>query len=638
MAKQIETLFSAFLHDVPKEPAPSPSLNTTATTTTTTTTTTTSTTESTPTTTNSSSPTIEKKSDSTGDSTLPASATPPDAGSAAPPPSPVDGSHANPPATTTTENEKQMDVSDQEKFEKVENEIFLISETVQYMQHVLPPTSQRTLECLGKVTDQYVKGWACIENKADLRQKYCVVLDKIGGWWLDEFLLFPELSLAEKEKWLNTYLRNWTRADGQSSGIENETNSSMRVVASRRPTPPPSPPEGPIDSSVDYDEYIARAYQQKYEAEHARSVGNRAESSDSMEDYYLAASIQREEQEELENRRIMSEIEKACAETEAKALGGDQDNAEMGDGQAKPAEEGAGGGEGMKDEEGMGEGSSEAPPHALVKDESMIEENKTETTQNFENSTPTVNNAMATNDTNASNDNNNNTHTTSKTESPHVNTTTPFSVHVTNPGPFQYDPDDGKPRAFGHTKEDLDMPSAAYAAAAAERYKNGNYSNSSKNSKNSRRNYDDEDEEDELPPGVGTGIPDIKEWFSKQDEDDRSRRMKRGRSADDLDDDSDSEDDEVQRANQWRAKDKIQNDRFDLLSTTWRIIKNMQIVGSMRFELYKKCGMYEECVKIANALNDREKIMDSRVLARATRGPEKNDDELEKAMKSMLHL
>lgn len=48
--------------------------------------------------------------------------------------------------------------------------------------------------------------------------------------------------------------------------------------------------------------------------------------------------------------------------------------------------------------------------------------------------------------------------------------------------------------------------------------------------------------------------------------------------------------------------------------------------------------MYEECVKIARALNDREKIMDSRVLARATKGPEKNDDDLEKAMKSMLHL
>ena len=54
--------------------------------------------------------------------------------------------------------------------------------------------------------NKYVKGWACIEDKAELRQRYCVVLDKIGGWWLDEFLLFPELSLTEKEKWLNTYL------------------------------------------------------------------------------------------------------------------------------------------------------------------------------------------------------------------------------------------------------------------------------------------------------------------------------------------------------------------------------------------------------------------------------------------------
>ena len=64
----------------------------------------------------------------------------------------------------------------------------------------------------------------------------------------------------------------------------------MRVAPSRRPTPPPSPPEGPIGSSVEYDEYhpsivgslicvlslklryIARAYQDRYEAEHARSI------------------------------------------------------------------------------------------------------------------------------------------------------------------------------------------------------------------------------------------------------------------------------------------------------------------------------------------------------------------------------
>jgi hypothetical protein len=54
----------------------------------------------------------------------------------------------------------------------------------------------------------------------------------------------------------------------------------------------------------------------------------------------------------------------------------------------------------------------------------------------------------------------------------------------------------------------------------------------------------------------------------------------------------------------------------------------------------QKCGLYEECIKIARALNDREKIMDSRLLARANKsgGAEKNDDDLEKAMKSMLHL
>lgn len=45
-----------------------------------------------------------------------------------------------------------------------------------------------------------------VEDKAELREKYCAMLDKIGGWWLDEFLLFPDLSLQDKEKWLNTYL------------------------------------------------------------------------------------------------------------------------------------------------------------------------------------------------------------------------------------------------------------------------------------------------------------------------------------------------------------------------------------------------------------------------------------------------
>ena len=90
-----------------------------------------------------------------------------------------------------------------------------------------------------------------------------------------------------------------------------------------------------------------------------------------MEDYYLAASIQRQEQEEIENRRMMSEIEKACAETDAKVLEGDRDNAEMGDGQTKPQEKGE------TNDEGMGEGNSaSAPPvaSAPVQEESMSEE------------------------------------------------------------------------------------------------------------------------------------------------------------------------------------------------------------------------------------------------------------------------
>ena len=90
-----------------------------------------------------------------------------------------------------------------------------------------------------------------------------------------------------------------------------------------------------------------------------------------MDDYYLATNMQRQEQEEVENRRIMSEIEKACAETEAKSLAGDRDNEEMGDGQAKSAEESTSQ-EAIKDE-GMGEGNPSAPS-APVKEESMTED------------------------------------------------------------------------------------------------------------------------------------------------------------------------------------------------------------------------------------------------------------------------
>ena len=56
----------------------------------------------------------------------------------------------------------------------------------------------------------------------------------------------------------------------------------------------------------------------------------------------------------------------------------------------------------------------------------------------------------------------------------------------------------------------------------------------------------------------------------------------------------------LMRAKQWRSNDKMQSDRFDLLSTTWRIIKNMQIVGSMRFELYKVSFLPYKQIKIQN--------------------------------------
>lgn len=97
------------------------------------------------------------------------------------------------------------------------------------------------------------------------------------------------------------------------------------------------------------------------------------DSTEGMEDYYVPSAAERQEQEEAENRRIMSEIEKACAENDAKALTGDQDNADMGDGQEKAEKEEKGekeGGEGeaMKDE-GMGESTpvpAPAPAPALA--------------------------------------------------------------------------------------------------------------------------------------------------------------------------------------------------------------------------------------------------------------------------------
>lgn len=105
-----------------------------------------------------------------------------------------------------------------------------------------------------------------------------------------------------------------------------------------------------------------------------------------MEDYYLAASIQREEQEEIENRRLMSEIERACAETEAKTLSGDADNEEMGEVVVKNEEDGdemgtEGDGEGEREGKGEGEAGKEGEKRedegmGEVKEEESMTEDK----------------------------------------------------------------------------------------------------------------------------------------------------------------------------------------------------------------------------------------------------------------------
>lgn len=65
----------------------------------------------------------------------------------------------------------------------------------------------------------------------------------------------------------------------------------------------------------------------------------------------------------------------------------------------------------------------------------------------------------------------------------------------------------------------------------------------------------------------------------------------------------------------------------------WDFVKNMQLMGSIRFELCRKCGMKEECLTIAKQMNDREKIVESRLMA-----GDAGDDALNEAMNSLLHL
>jgi len=98
--------------------------------------------------------------------------------------------------------------------------------------------------------------------------------------------------------------------------------------------------------------------------------------------------------------------------------------------------------------------------------------------------------------------------------------------------------------------------------------------------------------------------------------------LKRGRSSNDMDDMEDYVS---------RGAFEVEPDLHKRLR--WEFVKNMQLMGSIRFELCKKCAMKEECLRLAQQMNDREKIVESRLMA-----GDNDDDALNEAMNSLLHL
>jgi len=95
-------------------------------------------------------------------------------------------------------------------------------------------SSKKTVESLGKITDEYIKGWGLVEKLPDIRYRYCLMNDKIGAKWLDALLEFSQLSVENRTEWLNKFMRNWSYANG-----DNCTSS-----------PPSSPPSASEDDPL----------------------------------------------------------------------------------------------------------------------------------------------------------------------------------------------------------------------------------------------------------------------------------------------------------------------------------------------------------------------------------------------------
>jgi len=100
------------------------------------------------------------------------------------------------------------------------------------------------------------------------------------------------------------------------------------------------------------------------------------------------------------------------------------------------------------------------------------------------------------------------------------------------------------------------------------------------------------------------------------------KRLKRGRSID-----------SVEEIKEYAGPRVIEDEKNAHKRMQWDFVKNMQLMGSIRFELCKKCGMKEDCLRIAQQMDDREKIVESRLMA-----GDAGDDALNEAMNSLLHL
>lgn len=114
---------------------------------------------------------------------------------------------------TARSNATPTTVPVEQLFADIETEVICVTEAVEYMINVLG-SSKKTVESLGKVTDEYIKGWGLVEHIPDIRYRYCLMNDKLGAKWLDTLLEFSQLSVEKRTEWLNKFMQNWSYANG----------------------------------------------------------------------------------------------------------------------------------------------------------------------------------------------------------------------------------------------------------------------------------------------------------------------------------------------------------------------------------------------------------------------------------------